>query len=128
MKTATLTKEQKSAVAKIITGAIAGYQMARINAKSPNEREFYEAQIAEAAELAEIFKAKGHVAVEDEDDNGEEEDDEEEGEDKNPTPPATRRRPPGERRDKPLLSRALFSSSVSPQRPGPQYPAPGRSR
>jgi hypothetical protein len=76
----TLTKEQKSAVANIITGAIARYEVARINAKSPDEREFYDRQLAAAAELAELFKAKSQVAVEGEDDNGEEENDEEETE------------------------------------------------
>lgn len=51
--------------------------MARINAKSSDERESYDAQLAEAAASAEIFTAKGHVAIDDEDDNREDEDGEE---------------------------------------------------
>ena len=62
-----LTKEQQAVVAKIFTGAVARCQLSMIGARSSEERAFYVSHTAEAEQLAEIFKAREAVNIEDDD-------------------------------------------------------------
>jgi hypothetical protein len=74
--TRTLTKEDKASVLKIIKGARHTYGEGIRHAKTPEEREFYFAQVAEADRLILLFEPAGKIGYwEDLNENEEDDDD-----------------------------------------------------
>jgi hypothetical protein len=69
-----LTKPEQEGVLKVLKGACHIYGVGIANAKTAEERFFYETQLAEARHLISIFESKTPIAIEEEEDEEEDPD------------------------------------------------------